>query len=121
MEDNEETGQEKQTAGIPTFSKNIVVAVGKHGEIHLRRPVAKELNAFDKQSHPTSRKGLQPEKANPNGARVTLFNAIFLKAVKCTDDDGNIPENGVDRIPDDYKSYIIIQFVQSKENVDLKN
>lgn len=125
MENKELDGQEEEKRKKPkrfSFAKNIVISYNDgQAQFHLRRPTARELNDFDRQSHPVGRKGLKTEKIDSVGARVALFDAIFIKAINFEDESGSIPEDAVDRIPEDEKNYVILNHVQVKDDIDVKN
>lgn len=115
-----ENKQKKKPMGS-TFSKDIVVEYEGGGEIHLRRPTIPELNAFNSDSRSKGRKKFKIEDADLEGARVKLFDKLFIKIVNFTDNDGNpLPEDALEYIPDDEKTHIITQGVQVKE-IDIKN
>jgi hypothetical protein len=116
-------GQDKpQTGRRFSFAKDIVITYNDgEASIHLRRPSVKELNDFDKQSTPVGRKGIKADKIDHVGARVALFDALFIKAVNFEDENGPIPEDALDRIPADEKNYVILNHVQVKDEIDVKN
>jgi len=118
--ENDNTQDTPKPKGGSSFSKNIVIEYAGGGEIHLNRPTVQQLNAFNKDSRPKGRK-LNMENADIEGARVKLFDKLFIKIVNFIDDAGNrIPEDKLEHIPDDEKTHIITQAVQVKE-IDIKN
>jgi len=95
-------------------SKGISIKFEGGGEVLLKNPTTQQLNAFSKAAYPIGRKGLK-DTADTVGARVALFDELFISIKECMVDGEPIPEDGKHLIPDLYKNSMIVRYVEDTE------
>jgi len=81
-------------------------------EIACNRPTKQDLNEYYRDQ--------RDAKGDIAGTRIELFDRIFAYVNNLEDDDGLIPEDGKERIPDDVKDSFILKHIEYKR-LDLKN
>ena len=102
------------------FCEQITVQVGDDGVITLREPTAKEINEFQSRAYPVRNARKGKISTNASDHRVKFFDEIFIGVENCENEQGPIPADGKDRIPERYKNEIILHYVE-KVDIDIKN
>jgi len=90
----------------------LLIETIEDAEIACHRPTKEDLNDYYRDQ--------REAKGDIAGTRIDLFDRLFVHVRNLEDDDGLIPEDGKDRIPDDVKDSFILKHIEYKR-LDLKN